>query len=404
VTDFKEAFLIRNACRSCGSNSLTYPIEFENLPVAGTYLTAQEIGSEPTLPMSVGICNSCGLVQLKEVISPSIYSSYQFVGSVSEGYRNHLQALSTDLVERWGMRGKRVVEIGASDGYLLRTIRDKGQNDAFGYEPSNALRSLCDEAGLDVTGSFFGPQTVHELPFAEADSVIVRHVLEHIDDLDGFVGAAEKIISPDGLLVIEVPDLDSILRKDHYFHFYHEHLTYFTLGTLSSLVRRYGFIIKEHKVVDIHGGSLLVFCTRGREQHATVHQSSTTPVDRFMTFASSMDSYIDSLKEFVAETNETGSPMSGYGAGELATNACGMAGLGTDQINYLVDKNERLRGYYTPGSHLLIDTPERLRSGDTEILLLFASSHEREVMQEQSVWSSNGGRFVSLHPTLRFIE
>ncbi len=405
MTESVSLYETRDVCRACGNDHINFPIKFDELPLAGTYVEAHERGSEPSLPMHVGICERCGFVQLREVVLPEVYTGYRFVGTASSGYRGYLDALAEELVERHGLKGKRVVELGSSNGYLLGLLRDRGQNEVFGYEPSHELRVSSQEAGLQVTGSFFGPDTTGELPFGGVDAVVVRHVLEHIDDIDGFIGAISDVVPAGGLLVIEVPDLDSILERKNYFHFYHEHLSYFTAASLSSLVQRHGFNVTGQKVVEIHGGSLLVFCEReGSDPGAAQQSDVAAAINHFTTFADGLSVYLDSLAKFIGEAGASGARVAGYGAAQRTTNACGMAGLGQEHIEYLVDKNEHIQGYYTPGAHLLIDVPDRLRKAAPDIIVLFASSFEQEIMQELGAWAEDGGQFISLHPTPRFIQ
>ncbi|MCK7495023.1 MAG: hypothetical protein MZW92_31035 [Comamonadaceae bacterium] len=59
-------------------------------------------------------CGACGLVQLMETIDPVIYREYSYIGISSSTYEGYLRDLAADLVGTWGLREKRVFEIGAN--------------------------------------------------------------------------------------------------------------------------------------------------------------------------------------------------------------------------------------------------------------------------------------------------
>ncbi|MBI4491941.1 MAG: hypothetical protein HY690_04015, partial [Chloroflexi bacterium] len=82
---------------------------------------------------------------------------------------------------------------------------------------------------------------------------------------------------------------------------------------------------------------------------------------------------------------------------------CSLAGLTGEHIGWLVDKNPYLHGLYTPGAHLRIDSPDRLRREEVDALVIFASSFEAEIVLEQRAFAQQGGRFISLFPEPRYL-
>ena len=153
-----DSLRILTECRACGSGDWEEPLHFEGLPVAGTYLTPDEVGTEPAYPLTVRACSVCGLVQLAEVVPPHLfYSDYKFVGTVSSGYSTYLDSVADALIDKWGLRGRRVLEVGCGSGYLLERMRTIGENTVFGYEPSARLRIECEERDVATSGSYFTP-------------------------------------------------------------------------------------------------------------------------------------------------------------------------------------------------------------------------------------------------------
>jgi len=402
-----EGVRIREDCRACGNGEWDEPLHFEALPVAGTYLTADELGTEPEYPLTVRVCRACGLVQLAEVVPADLfYQDYKFTGMASAGYANYLDSVATTLTREWGVQGRRVLEVGCGNGYLLERIRDAGGNTVFGYEPSARLRGECRDRGVETNGEYFTPGSLSGCPVLPTDVTIIRNVLEHVDDLDEFMQAASAAVASGGLLVIEVPDLEAILVHGVPFHFFHEHLSYFSVDSLSRLMTRHGFEVLEHSVVPSHShGALFAVCRRedsphGNGPHALAPEETRT---RMRALAVRTETYLPTLLDFVDGLRSRGDQIAGYGAAQRTVSACSMTGLGGEHIEYLVDRNEYLHGWHTPGAHLRIFGLDHIDEVPTAALLLFASAHEEEIIGQLQPWADLGGRFVSLSPRPGFV-
>ncbi len=389
---------ILSACRGCYSPNLRDFVHYAQLPVAGTYLNQSELGQEPLFPLTVTFCNDCQLIQLREVLPSEVYTDYRFVGTGSTSYRAHLEWVAEALVAQWGLSQKRVLEIGCNDGYLLKQLREKGKNRVFGYEPSLLLGETCKQSGIPISNNFFSSGTLVECPHLPVDAVIIRHVLEHIDDLDDFVGSIQAALAPGGLLVIEIPDGMSILSKGLYSHFYHEHLSYFSLESLRRLLSPYGFEIVHHKIVDIHGGSLYVVCKLNQENTgvASFQKSEEVTLQMCEDYASGMRDYFKKFHDFFEREIKAGVRLAGYGAAHRTIVTCGLAGLTQKHVSYLVDKNPNLQGFYAPGGHQPIYSPEYLHQDFPDALIIFATSFENEIICEQQRYAEKGGRFISI--------
>ncbi len=402
-----DSLRILTECRACGSGDWEEPLHFEGLPVAGTYLTPDEVGTEPAYPLTVRACSVCGLVQLAEVVPPHLfYSDYKFVGTVSSGYSTYLDSVADALIDKWGLRGRRVLEVGCGSGYLLERMRTIGENTVFGYEPSARLLVECEERGVAASGSYFTPEALSECPVLPTDATIIRNVLEHVDDLDEFMRAASASVARDGLLVIEVPDLEAILTHGLPFHFYHEHLSYFSKDSLDRLVVRHGFEIVECSVVPSHShGALFAVCRRtgSHNRTAEVAFGPEEAVREMRRLADRTSSYLPSLLDFINGLLSDGHRIAGYGAAQRTVSACSMTGLTAEHIDYLVDKNRHLHGYRTPGAHLPIFGPDKLNRTPADTLILFASAHEAEIIRELAPWADEGGRFITLSGKPRFV-
>ena len=127
----------------------------------------------------------------------------------------------------------RVLDIGASSGRMLAALREAYQAEAVGVEPGNAYRALAEAEGLRMFPSLESLLASQPQPF---DLVSLMHVLEHFDDpLGSLRQIREKLLSPQGWLLLEVPNF--------YAHNSYElaHLSCFTPASLKEILRKAGY-------------------------------------------------------------------------------------------------------------------------------------------------------------------
>ena len=132
--------------------------------------------------------------------------------------------------------GARVLEIGCAYGIIVRTLADHFRGLACGIEPSNIARRFAqEEMGVEIVG-----ETTLGLdgwrPEEPVDLVVFSHVLEYFADPNPVLAAIRKFISPNGLLLVETPNIH-YLKSAHIFHpfCYSKH-------SLAALLERHGFV------------------------------------------------------------------------------------------------------------------------------------------------------------------
>jgi SAM-dependent methyltransferase len=157
--------------------------------------------------------------------------SYQNEQSHSPAFRSHLDAVIA-LIEPH-FRGLGIVEIGCGKGAFLELLRARG-HDAIGIDP--AYEGDADYIVKDRFSADLGLQR---------DAVVLRHTLEHIPDPLRFLAAIRDANRGRGLIYIEVPCFDWIVRHRAWFDIFYEHVNYFRLGDFA---RMFGRVVDAGRV------------------------------------------------------------------------------------------------------------------------------------------------------------
>ena len=153
-------------------------------------------------------------------------------------------------------RGDRVVDVGAGGGEVVYVFRKLGDFDARGLEPDEQYARYAREVlGVPVDTGF-----VQDAPYPPGsfDAVTMYHALEHVEDPVGVLRTLRSWIRKDGLLVVEVPNVEArCLLPAHRFHF--AHFYNFNRATLEATGRRAGFDPVQTTLSPDEGNLTIVF-------------------------------------------------------------------------------------------------------------------------------------------------
>ena len=150
--------------------------------------------------------------------------AYQNEQGHSALFKAHMAAVA-DLVEAH-MGRKDLVEVGCGKGTFLEMLLARGTG-VVGYDPT------YEGANPLVRREYF----TEELGIT-GEGLILRHVLEHIEDPVSFLHRLAAANGHRGLIYIEVPCLDWICRNRAWFDIFYEHVNYFRLSDFHRIFGR----------------------------------------------------------------------------------------------------------------------------------------------------------------------
>lgn len=143
-------------------------------------------------------------------------SDYQNETAVSESFRKHLENVSKVIQSHFW--DKTLIEVGCGKGYFLEHLQKLGFT-ITGLDPT------YEGFNSAVIKEYFTPQSG-----LKADGIILRHVLEHVQDPIQFLFNIREANSGGGKIYIEVPCFDWICNHCAWFDIYYEHVNYFRLS------------------------------------------------------------------------------------------------------------------------------------------------------------------------------
>ncbi|MEJ1968012.1 MAG: class I SAM-dependent methyltransferase [Rhizomicrobium sp.] len=209
-------------------------------------------------------CAMCGFCHAVPLPSPAaLEREYRetYYGEEKPTFLTHAgedqswaELAQTDRLESFerilGPGRRRLLDIGSGPGFFLKTAKSRGW-DTVGIEPSRQAAAHARGLGLAVVEGFFGDETADAL--GRFDAVNLNNVLEHVPDPVSILSAARGVLAPGGAICVNVPNDFSPLQiaaaatqaTGEWWIAPPHHLNYFDFATLSNLLERLGFDVKE---------------------------------------------------------------------------------------------------------------------------------------------------------------
>lgn len=404
------------ACRSCGSRSLTQILDLGETPLSDGLIREDQLSStEPVYPLTCVVCGECGLMQLREIVEPDelFCQDYPYFSSFSDALLRHSKANVEELIAARNLDSESlVVELASNDGYLLQYYVKNGIP-VLGIDPAKGPADAAIERGVPTINDFFTLALAEELRAEgkQADVIHGNNVLAHVPDLNGFVQGIAALLSDDGVAVIECPHVLELIRHVEFDTIYHEHLCYFSVTALRPLFERHGLKLQDVRQLTIHGGSLRLFIGKADTESENVRRiladERAEGLDRpegYLTFAARVEQLRDELIALLRRLKGEGARIAAYGAAAKGATLINYIGIGTALIDFVVDRNTHKQGQYMPGQRLPIRPVEALVEEQPDYTLLLAWNFKDEIAEQQAEYRERGGRFIIPVPTPAIME
>ncbi|HEY1921375.1 MAG TPA: class I SAM-dependent methyltransferase [Tepidisphaeraceae bacterium] len=400
-------------CRFCGAKLTETFADLGMSPPSNAFLKAAQLHAmERFYPLHAWVCGSCKLVQLEEFESPrEIFSEYAYFSSYSESWLKHAQAYVEMMVRRFELgQRSRIIEIASNDGYLLQYFKQRNIP-VLGIEPAaNVAKVALEKRGIESRVEFFGADSAKKMVAdnIRADLLLGNNVLAHVPDINNFVAGMKIVLKPDGIITMEFPHLLRLMEQNQFDTIYHEHFSYLSFTMAEQIFAKHGLKVFDVEELSTHGGSIRIFACHsesGRKVEDRVpgirrieHERGLGNLSIYQAFAQRVKETKRGFLEFLIKAKQDGERIVGYGAAAKGNTLLNYCGVGTDFIDYVVDKNPYKQNCFLPGSHIPIHGPEMIAESRPDYVLILPWNIRDEVMEQMAHIRSWGGKFVVAIP------
>jgi nucleoside-diphosphate-sugar epimerase/SAM-dependent methyltransferase len=404
------------SCISCKHQGLLPILDLGPMPRSDGLLEAALLERrEALLPLRLGYCPECSLVQLLETRPPEemFGENYYYFSSFSEDLLKHSRDHALELIAARGLGPHNlVVEIASNDGYMLQNFKEKGVQ-ILGIDPAKHPAAAAREKEIETVIDFFGTRLAKELrgQGKRADLIIANNVVAHVADQNDLVAGMAELLTNDGVVVVEFPYVRDLIDFTEFDTIYHEHLCYFSVGSAKTLFRRHGLHLNDVRRLPIHGGSLRLAFGKTEvpsEAVATIlAEEKELGLDTYayyQTFGARVRDFRSEARALLGKLKAEGKRIAAYGAAAKGTIMLNFLNLNSRVIEYAVDRNTHKHGKFMPGVRVPIDAPDRLAIDRPDYVVILPWNFRDEIINQQQDFLKSGGRFVVPIPKLEIVS
>ena len=283
-------------------------IQIEKYPLTEFYKIYENEGGELSgfLDQELCYCEQCDHLFLEKIIDVrEIYTNYLTTTTSSKGAIDCLLNFKKFIDKKLDVENPTyVIDIGGNDSYFLGLF-DKSKFDlvnidanAEGGDGINIIRSFLEDIDLSA--------------FSKDSKIIVSsHTIEHLQNPTDLIKKIAAVVSGGDRVFLQFPSLEMMVTDARFDQVCHQHLNYFSLSSISKLLKNYGLIVMNYEYDSSHFGTLRIVAKKSNsfdEVFAVTQNTSLKILNRYSCFRE----YYSSLQN-ILQNKLNG--QQGFGAG-----------------------------------------------------------------------------------------
>jgi hypothetical protein len=403
-------------CRVSGSPNLVPVISLGHQKLTGVF--PRERGTSVTEgPLELVWCPDSGLLQLRHSYSlEEMYGdNYGYRSGLNQSMVRHLTNKVRHLQRYRPLApGELVVDIGSNDATTLKAYEAPGLR-RVGIDPTGAKFRAFYTDGIDLIPDFFSVREFRRR-YGDARASIVTSIAMFYDleaPLD-FIREVGEILRPDGIWHFEQSYMPSMLRMNSYDTICHEHIEYYSLGPVKSMLDRCGFRILDVEMNGVNGGSFAVTAGKkesplsandavvewllGQEERMGLH----TPRP-FRQFEERVFEHRANLQRLVRALNADGKRVLGYGASTKGNVLLQFCGFTPQDVPVIAEVNPDKFGCFTPGTEILIVSEAEARAMRPDYFLVLPWHFKDTIIAREQEFLAAGGKMIFPLPDIEIL-
>lgn len=386
-------------CLICKSQTVEAQLNVGDHPVSSFFLAERSV-AERRFRLALGQCDRCGTVQSTNIVPyAALIPPYDWL--FAREPEAHLDAVVQQIIALPGVHPGCVVGgLTYKDDTTVERFRKRGF--------SNTWRVRLDE-DLGVTDPAANIETVQKLTNPErmaaiaerrgaADILIVRHILEHAEDVQAFIRGVAALLKPGGIVMVEVPDCTTSLKLHDYCMVWEEHSLYLTPASFEPLTAMGGFEPIRTDIFPIPFENSMVQLARkvAGPEPARINPKAVAEADLVASYCADLEPTRRAIRETLTRIREERGGIALFGAGHLACAFVNFLDV-ADLIDFVADDTPQKQHKFLPGARLpILPSAALVERGTALCLLALSIGNEDAVIAKNQAFVDAGGTFRSI--------
>jgi len=402
-------------CRIGGGSALVPVLDLGEQALTGVF------PKSPNTPITRGPlrlvwCPDSGLLQLGHSydLSEMYGENYGYRSGLNQSMVRHLTHKIREL-ERFSelAPGDTVLDIGSNDATSLKAYSVPGLK-RIGIDPTGGKFREFYPDDITLIPDFFSAAKYRSVAPHSAKIITSIAMFYDLEDPIGFARQVEEVLAPNGVWHLEQSYMPSMLHTVSYDTVCHEHLEYYSLGTLKRILDAAGMRVVDVRMNSTNGGSFAVTAARRDDpRHGSDRvidwllekedrMSLSTPKP-YRDFEDRVYRHREDLVRLLKALAANGKKVFGYGASTKGNVVLQFCGVTTAELPLIAEVNTDKFGAFTPGTNIPIVPEAEARAMRPDYFLVLPWHFKEGIIQREAEFLANGGRMIFPFPEIEII-
>ena len=382
-------FKLIKKCRVCGSKKIRSVLNLGNQPPANSLQKIKK--NQSTIPLNMLRCSSCYTLQLNATIKPShLFSKYLWVTGTSEVIKRYRDFFVRKIKKNHSSNSRNLLEIASNDGFFLKEFK-KNKFNILGIDPAKNIAKIANAQNIPTIAKFFNLKIskIIKKKYFSFDIVVCRNVIPHVENIHSVVSGIANVLSKNGKAYIEFHYAENLNKNLHYDYIYHEHIFYFTLLSMTNLLKKHNLNVLDYFKSPISGGSLVLVVSKmnseksNRLKKLIAHEIKNKVNKKiyWKNFSNKCIFHKNLLKKKLEDFVSKKLTIAGYGASARSSTLLNYCKITNKQLKFVADKSPIKKNLFTAGSGILIKNPTKSIFKDVNCIFILAWNFKDEIMR-----------------------
>ena len=393
-----------NKCRNCKSTNLIKLFSLGNLSFTGKFPRRNKTIKKA--PLNLMMCAKCRLVQLahnynlKYLYGPD----YGYRTGINVTMKRHVSKVTRLLTKMTNLKqNDAALDIASNDGTLLKQYPKNIIT--FGIDPL-VKKYIKNYSNINFKISdFFSLSKVLKKTKKKFKVISALAVFYDLENPNKFLSEVESILDDDGVFLIEIAELLSILKYNMFDAICHEHLTYYTSKVVVEMSKKNNLRVFDIKVNDINGGSTqyfickknAIFKDKTNKIKKILNEEKRFKLDKkdtYLKFILNINKIKEKVIKIIKKAKLKNNKIHGYGASTKGNVILQYFGIGKREIDFIADRNPKKYNQYTPGTNIKIISENKSRKAKPDYYFVLPWHFRQEILKREKKTISKGSKFI----------
>ena len=408
-------------CRVCGNTNLKTCINMGEQYLSSIFPENLSYKNElKKHPLEIMQCvktddSQCGSLQLAfDYDLSEMYENYPYTSSSNSSMQKILEDVANSGKNLNNLvKGDTILDIGGNDGTLLSFFEKEDLNLII-IDPAKNVESRVNSEKFVRVKDFFTTENFRRVSKDKAKLVFGIAMFYHLKNPIKFCEEIKTILDDNGVAIIQMAYLPSMIDTNMYDNIVHEHVGYYGVQHMKWIFEKAGLELFDVELNDVYGGSLRVFA----KKKGNFNFSPTQKLQRILEGEKTWGIFRESTySDFMNRINQTkknlnqllnkikgeGKRIWVYGASTKGNTIMQFCGIGNNLIEAAADSNPFKFGKYLIGSDIPIVDEQKLRLEKPDYLLALPYSFANKFKEREKDLVERGTKFIVPLPEVKIV-